>query len=98
MYWQTIHQRPMLNGYSGYFPEEYVGLRDLTDDFPSVDCYRRLRELGATHLLVHRSVAGPAKLAGTAVARKYVRHVAADDAALVDVYELVVPAVEEARP
>lgn len=91
MYWQTFHKRPMVNGYSGYFPKAFMELRDLTDSFPSVDCYRTMRELGATHLLVHRSVAAPSKLAGTTVARKYLRHIAEDDGALVDIYELVGP-------
>lgn len=91
MYWQTFHRRPMLNGYSGYFPQAYMDLRDLTDSFPSVDCYRKMRQMGATHLLVHRSIALPSKLVGSSVARKYLRHAAADEGALVDLYELLPP-------
>lgn len=88
MYWQTFHRRPVLNGYSGYFPQGYLDLRDLTDSFPNVDCYRKMRDMGATHLLVHRSVAAPSKLVGSDVARKYLRHLATDEGALVDLYEL----------
>lgn len=33
MYWGTFHQHPLLNGYSGFFPQPYNDLRDALDQF-----------------------------------------------------------------
>lgn len=29
MYWGTMHRRPLVNGYSGFFPKEFVDLKEL---------------------------------------------------------------------
>ena len=49
----TMHWRPMLNGYSGYYPRSY--LRLLTDmrSFPDSRSLNILRERGATILILH---------------------------------------------
>lgn len=33
MYWSTFHGQPLLNGYSGFFPQTYNDLRDALDQF-----------------------------------------------------------------
>ena len=33
MYWGTFHGRPLLNGYSGFFPKPYNDLRDALDQY-----------------------------------------------------------------
>ena len=34
MYWGTFHGKPLLNGYSGFFPKSYNDLRDALGQFP----------------------------------------------------------------
>ncbi len=55
MYYSLVHQRPILNGYSGLFPVSYGRLMFALSELPrhpelSLDA---LREGGATHAIVH---------------------------------------------
>src|SRR5712691_10400198 len=55
MYYSIAHQRPILNGYSGFFPLHYgraiVSLSEVPRH-PDVSM-EALKELGATHVIVH---------------------------------------------
>jgi hypothetical protein len=53
MYRSTLHWRPMLNGYSGHYPESYVKLLYTMRDFPYTQALIDLRRRGATVLILH---------------------------------------------
>ena len=53
MYRSTLHWRPMLNGYSGHYPESYVKLLYTMRDFPYTPALLDLRRRGATVLILH---------------------------------------------
>jgi hypothetical protein len=55
MFYSTVHWRPLVNGYSGFFPLHYGRATFALNEIPrhpgvSIDT---LRELGATHAIVH---------------------------------------------
>ena len=55
MYLGTRHWRPLVNGYSGYFPEHYQWLRQRCCwPVPQGEALAALRRWGVTHVLVHR--------------------------------------------
>jgi hypothetical protein len=53
MYYSTFHWRPLLNGYSGFFPASYDHLVGALKAFPSEEGFAALREHGARYLVVH---------------------------------------------
>ena len=53
MYRSTLHWRPMLNGYSGHYPDSYVGLLYTMRDFPYTPALNELKRRGATVLILH---------------------------------------------
>jgi hypothetical protein len=53
MYRSTLHWRPLLNGYSGFYPESYMKLLVRMRPFPSSRSIRNLQQLGATVLVIH---------------------------------------------
>jgi hypothetical protein len=55
VYYSTAHWRPLINGYSGFFPPHYPALvAALTEPFRHNELSRRALEVcGATHVLVH---------------------------------------------
>ncbi len=55
MYWSTAHWRPLLNGYSGYYPDSYIKLLYLMRSFPDTGSIAELQRRGATILVVHES-------------------------------------------
>ena len=57
MFYSTVHWRPLVNGYSGFFPLHYGRATFALSEIPrhpdvSLDT---LRELGATHVIVHEA-------------------------------------------
>jgi hypothetical protein len=55
VYYSTAHWRPLVNGYSGGFPESYLRLRGYLDDpfrAPN-DAWDALKGSGATHVILH---------------------------------------------
>ncbi|HUQ72621.1 MAG TPA: hypothetical protein VM165_24040 [Planctomycetaceae bacterium] len=62
MAWTMSHQRPLLNGYSGYFPDSYISLNAELDHFPQQGV-PRLGEMGARYAVVDRSIATVRQLA-----------------------------------
>lgn len=54
MYYSTMHWKPLVNGYSGHYPESYIGLLEAMVDFPSEASIAALHERGVTHIILHR--------------------------------------------
>jgi hypothetical protein len=55
MYYSTVHWRPVVNGYSGFFPPHYGQLAAALSEMgrhPEVSL-QALRASGATHAIVH---------------------------------------------
>jgi hypothetical protein len=57
MFYSIAHQRPILNGYSGFFPPDYGLLSVALSDVPrhTAIALGALRQHGATHVLVHEA-------------------------------------------
>jgi hypothetical protein len=55
MYYSTVHWRPILNGYSGFYPPHYGQLAFALGELPRHPelSLEALRAAGATHVLVH---------------------------------------------
>lgn len=53
MYRSTLHWRPLLNGYSGFYPDAYMKLLLEMRSFPDTATLRYLQRAGATVLVVH---------------------------------------------
>ncbi len=53
MYRSTAHWQPLLNGYSGHYPRDYVELLLHMRSFPYTDALDYLRRRGATVLILH---------------------------------------------
>ena len=53
MYYSTFHWRPLLNGYSGFFPKSYGQVVEALKVFPSEGGFEALRSSGTRYLLVH---------------------------------------------
>lgn len=56
MYWQTRHWRPMVNGYSGFFPPSFRSLKNAMKQFPAPRSLSALRDAGVRYCVVHRRV------------------------------------------
>jgi hypothetical protein len=58
LYYSTVHWRPLLNGYSGYYPPHYGRLALALSDFPRFPqpALDALHTYGATHAIVHEGV------------------------------------------
>lgn len=57
MYYSLVHRRPIVNGYSGFYPPHYSRLYPLLSDItrrPDVSL-AALRATGATHVIVHEA-------------------------------------------
>ncbi len=86
MLWGTRHRRRMLNGYSGYFPDAYVDLKDELRAFPKQGV-PRLRSLGADYAVIQRAFRTQASIERHAATRDW-EWVFSDERALVDIYRL----------
>jgi hypothetical protein len=53
MHHQTLHWKPMVNGYSARFASSYRSIAELFAPLPDRAGLERLRALGVTHLVVH---------------------------------------------
>jgi hypothetical protein len=52
-YLSTFHWKPMLNGYSGFFPQSYLDRVEALRAFPDQRAIARLKADGARYLVVH---------------------------------------------
>lgn len=65
--WSVWHWRPILNGYSGFYPQQYLqAVRDL-DGFPDAHSIQTLRALNIRYVLIHRAFYKPAKYVALAL-------------------------------
>lgn len=58
IFYSSVHWRPVLNGYSGFFPPHYGRLATALSDvprFPDI-ALEALRTHGATHVIVHEGL------------------------------------------
>jgi hypothetical protein len=53
MYRSTLHWRPLLNGYSGFYPSSYLSLLNHMRAFPDTATIAELQRRGATVIVVH---------------------------------------------
>ena len=53
IFWSTRHWRPLLNGYSGYYPASYQRTLDVLNRLPDPGSLSLLRERGVRYILVH---------------------------------------------
>lgn len=49
----TAHWRPLVNGYSGYVPREYLDSVAKFSSFPARESIEAMRSAGVTHVMVH---------------------------------------------
>ena len=56
MFWQMRHWRPMVGGYSGFFPQRFRRLKKQMEDFPSPAALEALHDIGVRYCLVPRMV------------------------------------------
>ena len=56
-YYAGYHRRPLVNGYSGFFPESYLRRATFLDHIPSdlETAYKAVQSSGATHAIVHEA-------------------------------------------
>jgi len=60
MYFQMFHRRPMINGYSGMIPTDYLLLKPKLAGFPSRGGVSALCRVGVTHCLLDTRICGTA--------------------------------------
>ena len=53
--WSLWHWRPLINGYSGYYPDDYLSTAMLTKVFPEEGTIDRLRAHKVRYVIVHRA-------------------------------------------
>ena len=61
VYYSTVHWKPIVNGYSGGFPQGYqarVAVLQRVDQRPD-EAWRALRDAGTTHVVVHEGAFAP---------------------------------------
>jgi hypothetical protein len=59
MYFSTFHWNTLVNGYSGFSPPSYPGLRESVRTFPDEASIAELRRRGVTHVVVHGALYSP---------------------------------------
>lgn len=75
----TVHQKPLLNGYSGFAPRDFEQTATLLNELPSLEALEFLHRRGVTHVVVHRDHIG-AKKREALDASEALTPVASDDA------------------
>ena len=88
MYWQTFHHRQMVNGYSGYFPAEYLKLKMAMAAFPAPETLPRLRDLSVDYCVVKRDFIFAETARQNAETGSGLELVFEDDPSQVDIYRL----------
>lgn len=88
MFWQMRHGRPMVNGYSGFFPRPFRELKAVLEDFPQGGSLEMLAQRGVRYCVILRDAFVPSDLAFVRNRRHRLHAVFADDVAGVDIYEI----------
>lgn len=55
MFWSTYHWHRLVNGYSGYIPEDVLHTAELMASFPDDESLERLTALNVQYVLVHQA-------------------------------------------
>ena len=63
-YLSIYHWQPLVNGYSGFSPPDYLLTRELLRDFPSAGSIQRLRSLSVSYVIVHSDLYDPDEYGG----------------------------------
>ena len=80
------HRAKMVNGYSGFFPVDYISLRNLLNrEFPSQQSIDKLREFDVRYLVVSRRFQTAGKI--EAATAQTLKHVCADPTGI-DIYQI----------
>jgi hypothetical protein len=90
MWWSTFHRHPLINGYSGFFPESVLVLQGELETFPDLGA-PRLAQMGAKYAVVRRQAWTQAALARHPQTAQWV-WLFSDERALIDIYEIRTPA------
>lgn len=53
LYFSALHWKKLVNGYSGFFPADYVKRVHRINRFPEPDAYEALGDLGVRYAIVH---------------------------------------------
>lgn len=53
-YWSRLHWNPLINGYSGYYPREFVDAANRTARFPDDRSIEFLKAMDVRYVVVHR--------------------------------------------
>ena len=61
-YLSTFHWKPLVNGYSGYYPAGYLQGLQALEAFPDKRALQRLRDVGVTYVVVHEDAFSPEEL------------------------------------
>jgi hypothetical protein len=54
----TVHWKPLVNGYSGFQPRSFAETAERMRPFPDDSAIQRLKDLGVTHVMIHRDRLG----------------------------------------
>ena len=88
MYQGTWHGVPMVNGYSGFFPDEYFSLRrTVNEQFPAEIALRELKAAGVEYVLVGTHLIGSSEQLAE-IAGSPLLELAYQDDSAVDVYRI----------
>lgn len=88
MFWQTRHGRPMVNGYSGFFPKPFLELKATLQGFPSDRSMEALAASGVRYCVILRGKYSP-DIVRFATPHYRLRPTFSDESAQVDIYEIV---------
>lgn len=61
MFNSTYHWQPIVNGYSGFFPQSFLQLSEAIGNFPDDRAIAALEEWGVDAIVVHGGLLGPAR-------------------------------------
>jgi len=53
LYMSTFHWKPIVNGYSGYYPQSYIARLEQLSRFPDIESLERLHREEVRYLIVH---------------------------------------------
>jgi hypothetical protein len=89
MYWGMAHGRPLVNGYTGFFPPDYTEVKAALQKFPDHASVEVLTQRKVRYCVVERSLATEEAIANNPTVWHRLRWVHGDDASKLDIYELL---------
>ncbi|MEO8494011.1 MAG: hypothetical protein ABI614_03005 [Planctomycetota bacterium] len=97
MYAATYHKRPLVNGFSGFFPQSYRQLQGDMASFPSDASLRSLQTRGVDYCVIGSTVTNWNKIEPTAGSSVGLQRVFVDPQAQVGIYRLVTAPLADRR-